>query len=87
MQGQQETIMETDMNEPMKHETLLMTDTRGNELSIELVSAAENLANGDELKLLRAKTKDGRKVRFDQMQSAWVIEETDEPLTPVNSKL
>jgi len=64
-----------------------MTDTRGNELSIELVSAAENLANGDELKLLRATTKDGRKVRFDQMKAAWVIEETDEPLTPVNSKL
>jgi hypothetical protein len=82
----QETTTEDDMNEPVKHETLLMTDTHGNELTIELVSAAENLANGDELKLLRAATQDGRNVRFDQMKSAWVIDDTDEPLTPVNAK-
>lgn len=64
---------------------LVMKDSHGKEITVTLVS--ENVT-GDppRARLLSARTHDGRNVSFDQMNAAWVIEDSDEPLTPVNSK-
>jgi len=65
---------------------VLMKDSHGREITIRLVS--EDVA-GDppRARLISAKTEDGRNVSFDQMNAAWVIEESAELLMPINSKL
>ena len=65
---------------------LVMKDSHGNEITITLVSE-DVTGDPPRSRLLSARTQDGRSVSFDQMNAAWVIEDSAEPLTPINSKL
>jgi len=65
---------------------LLMKDSHGKEITITLVSE-DVIGDPPHSRLLSAKTQDGRSVSFDQMNAAWVIEDSAELLTPINSRL